>query len=192
MAKRFFGTEVWDEDWFLEMPEEYRLLWFYILAKCDHAGLFRVNLTSFNLRNKKKVLPFTALKYFNSDKERIRIISEKLWFIEDFFVFQYGETFNKNNKVHESIEKIYNQANIKLTSIRGLKDLKDRVKDKDKDKDKKGGVGENKKQKGEKFSEDFQQVFFPDGNRQELGPQQRELAMEGRIKPNSIIQGATY
>lgn len=193
MAKRFVGTEIWDEDWFLEMPEEYRLLWYYILAKCDHAGLFRVNLKNFNSLNKKKALPFTALKYFNEGKERVRIISERLWLLEDFFVFQYGENMNTNNKVHESIEKIYNQANIKLTSIRGLKDLKVGVKDKDKDKDKKGGLGENKKkQKGEKFNDDFTMVHFPDGKTQDLGTQQRELAIDGLIKPAAIIQGAKY
>jgi hypothetical protein len=192
MAKRFIGTEIWDEDWFLEMPEEYRLLWFYALAKCDHAGLFRVNLRNFNALNKKKVLPMTALRYFNQGKERVRIISERVWLLEDFFVFQYGEIMNLNNKVHESIEKIYNQANIKTTSIRGLKGLKEGVKDKDKDKEKKGGVGENKKQKGQKFNDEFTEVFFPDGKTQQLGSQQRELALEGRIKPAEVIQGATY
>jgi hypothetical protein len=192
MAKRFFSTEIWEEDWFLEMPTEYQLFWFYICLKCDHAGLFKVNMKKFNMINRSKVLPFTALKYFNTGKERIRIVSESLWLIEDFFVFQYGETMNLNSKVHESVERIYNQANIQLTSIRGLKDLKDRVKDKDKDKEKKGGMGENKKQKGEKFNAEFTEVVFPDGKIQKLGDQQKELAEDGRLKPQAIIQGAIY
>jgi len=192
MPKRFVATEIWDEDWFLEMPKDYRLLWFYILSKCDHAGIFRVNLKKFNLVTGANVMPFTALKHFNEGKERIRVVSDRAWLIEDFFVFQYGETMNLNNKVHESVEKIYSQANIKLTSIRGLKDLKDRVKDKDKEKDKKGGMGENKKQKGEKFDSEFTVVYFPDGKTQALGTQQSELAREGRIKPEAVIQGAKY
>ena len=43
MAKRFTSTEIWNEDWFLDMPAEYKLFWYYMLCECDHAGLFKVN-----------------------------------------------------------------------------------------------------------------------------------------------------
>jgi hypothetical protein len=135
MAKRFFATELWGEDWFLEMPNEYKLFWFYIIAECDHAGLFKVNLRSFCGLLEVKVTPTEAIKYFNSGKERIRIISDSVWFIEDFFTFQYGPKFNSDNRVHESISKLYQKNNIELTSLRGLKGVTDGVKDKDKDKD---------------------------------------------------------
>jgi hypothetical protein len=93
------------------------------------------------------VTPTDALSFFNAGKDRIRVVNQSVWLIEDFFVYQYGHTFNPNNKVHDSIERLYLKHGIKMTSIRGLTDLKDRVKDKDKDIDKeikKGGVGENK------------------------------------------------
>lgn len=147
MAKRFTDTEIWDEDWFLDLPNDYKLFWFYILSKCDHAGLFKVNLRSFRGLIEVTVTPTEALAFFNSGKDRIRVISETLWFIEDFFVYQYGTTFNFNNRMHDSIGRLWKNNNIPLTSIRGLKEVKDRVKDKDKDKDilgreEKGGVGE--------------------------------------------------
>ncbi len=159
MAKRFFATEIWEEDWFLEMPLEYKLFWFYMLAACDHAGLFKVNLRSFCGLNEVKLSSKTALEHFNNGKIRIRVVSESIWLIEDFFVFQYGPGFNPNNRMHESIENLYVKNKIELTSIRGLKDLKDRVKDKDKDKDKDidtiGGAGGDKNKKHKTNGEDF-------------------------------------
>lgn len=136
MAKRFSDTGIWNEDWFLEMPPEYKLFWYYILSNCNHAGILKVNVTSFSRLNEVKVDSSCALSYFNNGKERIRILNSSTWLIEDFFVYQYGETMNLNNRVHESIANEYQKNQIPLNSIRGLKDLKDRVKDKDKDKDK--------------------------------------------------------
>lgn len=195
MAKRFSSTEIWDEDWFLDMPDNYKLFWFYMLAKCDHAGIFRVNLTKFNrtLIDKKKVLPLTAIHHFNNGKERLRILAENKWLVEDFFVFQYGETFNPNSKVHDSIQNLYNQSNIKMTSIRGLRNLKERVKDKDKD-IKKEGAGENKNVKitGTEFLENFEKVRLSDGSIQKLGKHQHVRAINDDIKPEEILKSEIY
>ena len=192
MAKRFTATEIWKEDWFLDMPIEYKLFWYYILSNCDHAGLFKVNLRSFCGLMEVKLTPSKVLEYFNFGKQRIRVISDSLWLIEDFFVYQYGPTFNWNNRVHESIGELYQRHNIELKSIRGLIDLKDRVKDKDKD-IKKGGTGENiKPMTGSEFSEDNSGVFFSDGSYQKLGALQLEAVELGNLKPHAVIKGAIY
>lgn len=133
MAKRFSATEIWEEDWFLDMPNEYKLFWHYMLATCDHAGLFKVNLRSFCGLLEVKVTPTKALLHFNAGKQRIRLVSESVWFIEDFFVFQYGPGFNPKNRVHESISKLYEKNGISIDSVRGLIDPNHGVKDKDKD-----------------------------------------------------------
>jgi hypothetical protein len=59
-------------------------------------------------------------------------VNGSCWLIEEFFTFQYGDNFNGNNRLHESIAKIYDKVEVKLSSIRGLRVVKDRVKDKDK------------------------------------------------------------
>lgn len=193
MAKRFSETEIWNEDWFLDMPNEYKLFWFYMLAKCDHAGLFKVNLRSFRGLIEGKLTPTDALNHFNNGKDRIRVLSENLWYIEDFIVYQYGTTLNLNNRLHESIANILAKQDLKLTSIRGLKDLKDRVKDKDKDKEiRKEGVGGKQNGhhfKGIKFSDDGLKVFFEDGSSQELGLGQQQRFREGDYKPHYITKG---
>ena len=188
MAKRFFSTDIWHEDWYIDMPMEYKLFWFYIIGNCDHAGIFKVNLKVFNALNGVNLESKRAIEYYNSGKQRIRIIVDNLWLIEDFFMYQYGETFNPNNRVHDSIEKIYNRYGIKMTSIRGLKDLKDRVKDKDKDKDIiKGGMGGILR--GENFNDEKTIVFFRDGSSQELGTDQYQLVQRGYFKPKDIVKG---
>ena len=146
MAKRFTQTVIWEEDWFLDMPKEYKLFWFYIKDQCNHAGIWRPNLRIFQIMIKSRIDLKKAVEFFNTGKERIKVLVSGHWFLIDFFVFQYGNTFNPLNRVHKSIQDIYLQEGIDLTSIRGLKDLKEGVKDKDKDKDKgysiiKGGVG---------------------------------------------------
>lgn len=145
MAKRFTATEIWEEDWFLDMPIEYKLFWYYMLSSCDHAGLFKVNIKSYCLLNEVNLTPKKALDFFNKEKERIRVLSSSIWLVEDFFVYQYGHILNFNNRVHNSIADLYKKHGILLTSIRGLKEVIDRVKDKDKDKGhKKEGKGVGK------------------------------------------------
>ena len=88
MAKRFISTAIWDEDWFLDMPPEYKLFWFYILSNCDFGGLFKVNLRSFCGLNGFNIDPDTALQYFNKNKQRIKVLdNQQVWLIEDFFSF---------------------------------------------------------------------------------------------------------
>jgi len=135
MAKRFTATEIWNEDWFLDMPIEYKLFWYYMLSTCNHAGFYKVNLRSFCGLNGVNLTSTKVLEYFNAGKQRIRVINSSLWLIDDFFVYQYGSTLNQNNRVHASIVKEYLKYNIDLGSIRGLIEVKHGVKDKDKDKD---------------------------------------------------------
>jgi len=192
MAKRFVSTELWDEDWFLQMPIEYKLFWFYLITNCDHAGIFKVNVTLFNLTNGIKIDTKLAYEYYNFGKDRIRIISENQWLIEDFFVYQYGNVFNPNNRVHDSIEKVYVKHGLKMTSIRGLKDLKDRVKDKDKDKYKSKNNNTVIKVIGEKICENLEFVYFSDGTKQKLGEEQKQNILTGFFKARDIVKGSIF
>lgn len=146
MAKRFTSTDLWSEDWFLAMPKDYKLFWFYVLATCDYGGIFKVNITTFCQKNKCKIDPEKAIEFFNAGKLRIRVVKISSWLIEDFFVYQYGGVFNEANKVHKGVLSIYKKLGINIDSVRGLIEIKLTpkkpldspylgVKDKDKDKD---------------------------------------------------------
>ena len=147
MSKRFHDTDIWDEDWYLDMPLEYRSFWFYVKDKCDHAGIWRPNVRRFNADIDNKIDLEDALSFFNTDKERVVELESGHWMIKDFVTFQYGKNLNLNNRVHLSVFNRLNDLEVNLGSIRGLNEVKkgssrpqvevkEGVKDKDKDKDK--------------------------------------------------------
>ena len=39
MAKRFIDTKIWDKSWFRNLKSRQKLLWFYLMTKCEHAGI---------------------------------------------------------------------------------------------------------------------------------------------------------
>lgn len=145
--KRFTDTNIWDEDWFITMPPAYRLLWIWIKDKCDHSGIWKPNLKTFENLNGTVDLE-KAVEYFNTlDKVRIIKLTNGKFFLPGFFVFQYGATLNLNNNVHASALKILNSnglseldfrglLEVKQSSNRGQTGVKETPKDKEKDKDK--------------------------------------------------------
>jgi hypothetical protein len=135
MSKRFHDTEIWKQDWFLELPYEYKFLWFYIKDTCDHAGIWKPNTKFVEFVSGKPIDLKKAQSLFNGEKGRIEVLTNGRWLIPDFIVFQYGHNLNPKNRVHQSVLGILATNEVKLTSIRGLLDPKHRVKDKDKDKD---------------------------------------------------------
>ena len=120
MAKRFTATEIWEEDWFIELPSDYKLFWFYVKDKCDQAGFFKLNIKGFNTSHKTNVNIETAFELFNNGKIRLRKVNGSMWLLEDFFKFQYGQKFNTDNKVHVGIEKIYTVHGVSIGSLRGI------------------------------------------------------------------------
>lgn len=120
MAKRFTGTEIWDEDWFVELPKDYKLFWFYMKDKCDQAGFFKINIRQFNSLHETNIETETVLELFNKGKKRLRKVNGSMWLIEDFFKFQYGRKFNDKNVVHLGIEKIYSGHGVLIGSLEGI------------------------------------------------------------------------
>ena len=131
MAKRFFCTNIFDSVDMRKMKPEYKLFWFYLLAKCNHAGLWLnpdLELAEFQLGVKldKK----TIMQQFGND---IEIIAKKHLYLKKFVHFQYGE-LNPNVKAHQSVIKLLDKYCI--TVNKGLDKGSITLKDKDKDKDK--------------------------------------------------------
>jgi hypothetical protein len=144
MAKRFTDTDKWKKPFIRGLPTPYKLLWFYILDDCNHAGVWEVDIEVAEIRTGEKFSILYALEIFG---DRVQKISENKWFLPDFISFQYGE-LNEKNRLHLSVINILNKYEIKdLTSP--LQGVKEQYKDKDKDK---VTVFENEKQK---FANDF-------------------------------------
>lgn len=145
MAKRFTDTDKWKKPFIRGLEGAYKLLWFYIIDDCDHAGIWQVDIEVAELRIGEKLDIYKALEQF-SDKI-IPFSNGEKWFIPAFIDFQYGE-LNPENRAHGSVLnqlKKYNllKDNKPLTSpLQGDKDM-DKDKEMKMDKDLKGGMGEN-------------------------------------------------
>lgn len=145
MPKRFHDTNIWGEDWFIEMPKDYQQFFFYFKDHVDHAGVWRPNVATFNKIFSSAVDLKTALSFFNKDQVRISVLKNGRWLFLGFIQFQYGQNLNHNNRVHKSILDVLSVNGVNLTSklpqIRVIDTLKDKDKDIDKDIKKEGGAG---------------------------------------------------
>lgn len=106
MAKRLTDTEKWDDPWFYFLNVEEQWLWIYLLDRCDHAGIWKVNWSYFELKWGHK----PNLEKF---KDRIFQISNERIFIPKFLIFQYGSNWTKSKvKAHYSAIKILKNLKI--------------------------------------------------------------------------------
>ena len=145
MPKRFHTSEIWNEDWFIDLKTEFKLFYQYLIDNCDHAGIWKPNTKHFEfiLGSNCPLLEF--IKAVNSDKERIIKLDNGRYFIVRFIPFQYGNVLNLSNRVHLSICNALILNKISLDKIRPQIEVKEGVKDKDKVKDYlRGGIGGRK------------------------------------------------
>jgi len=132
MAKRLTDADKWKKPFIRGLKGPYKLLWFYILDDCNHAGIWQVDLEVAALRVGEQIDRETAEDLF---KENIIIFDNgEKWFIPDFIEFQYG-TLNPLNRVHKSVIDLLEKYQIKDLT-RPLQRAKDKDKDKVKDKEK--------------------------------------------------------
>jgi len=132
MAKRFTDTDKWKKPFIRGLDAPYKLLWFYILDDCDHAGIWIVDLEIASIRCGHTFNEKDVLKTFNGQVDVVR--KSELWFIRDFIDFQYG-TLNPENRAHKSVLDRLKKYKIKPL-ISPLQGAKDKDKDTDIDKEK--------------------------------------------------------
>ena len=129
MAKRFIDTKIWDKAWFRKLSTKNKLVWIYLLGKCDHAGIWDADweLAEFIIG---ETVTYEELPDIIKDKMKY-IEGEDQYFIPSFIDFQYGE-LKEHSKPHKSVIKRLTDKNL----LKGLKRVTITPKDKDKDKDK--------------------------------------------------------
>lgn len=101
MAKRYTDTEIWEEDWFIDLPNDYKLFYLYIKDKCDHSGMWRPNKRKFSMVLNGKMIMFDDFlnnvnktdENTGQKKQRIIVIENGKWFLTKFISFQCGSSF---------------------------------------------------------------------------------------------------
>ncbi len=151
MAKRFTDTDKWKKKFIRGLEASYKLLWFYILDDCDHAGIWHVDMEVARIKVGENISESGALEFF-AGKILVFDDNEK-WFIPDFIEFQYG-SLSENNRAHLSVINVLTRYGLidnkgYIRGLEGAKDkeqdkdmdkVKDKVKDKDKDKEPKNKI----------------------------------------------------
>jgi hypothetical protein len=106
MAQRRTDTEIWKEEWFINLPNIYKLLFMYIKDNCDYGGIWRVNKTLFQLTCENQLVYLDEfLRMVNQDPDgtpRVRIIQidKRKWFLPGFVAFQCGKVFKYKIGAH--------------------------------------------------------------------------------------------
>lgn len=131
MAKRMTDTDKWKKRFVRELSPQHKLLWFYILDDCNHAGIWEVDLEVASIRvgfdlshdNLPSSFGEKVISFDNGDK----------WFIPEFIDFQYGE-LNPNSNVHKSVIALLEKYNLE-GYLKGSQGVQSTLNNKDKDKD---------------------------------------------------------
>lgn len=174
MAKRFTLTEKWDDTWFFALKPKYKLLWLFILDRCDHAGVWEANM---RLASTYLGAPYSEHECLDVFAGKVRKINGSKWLIEKFIQHQYGcdvSGLNPENSAHKGVLSALQRYGIDPT--KPLPSPYKGTMDKDKDKDKDIDKGKEEKKKIAEF------VSLTDSEMrvlaEELGPDRARKAIE--------------
>ena len=118
MAKRLSDTDKWNDDWYLSLSNDYRIIWQWLLDKCNHAGICRRSIQLLNMDCNTQVTEDQMIEIMDG---RVIVLDNK-WFIPKFLCFQYNDlTSNravivsaikelKKGSFYKHVEKIYGKA----------------------------------------------------------------------------------
>jgi hypothetical protein len=129
----------WEDPFFQGLTPQQKLVWLYVIDRCDFCGFWRPNgpLTSFQIG--ESVDLDAALKAFG---DRVQVINGK-WFIRKFARFQHGDRILKaGDKLAVSFDKCLSYHDLDRVSIGyeyatdTVSAHADTVKDKDRGRDK--------------------------------------------------------
>lgn len=108
MAKRFIDTDLFNDSWFMDLSQQAKLLWIYLITQCDHAGIIELNKKLLNVQ--------TGIKDFDTVKEelgnRLVRVKEQYYFIPKFIKYQYPDFPKSTVKTQASAIKILKEFNL--------------------------------------------------------------------------------
>jgi hypothetical protein len=112
MAKRFTDTNKWNDVWFSQLPNDYKLVWIYILDTCDNAGIWLKNIKNLNFFCNTNLTEEDLIKTFS---DKLSKVTEEKWIVNKFCTIQYGDNFleSKNKAVLAAIKTLTNLNLIK-------------------------------------------------------------------------------
>lgn len=136
MAKRFTDTEIWDKEWFMELPLVKKCLVRYIFDKCDAAGIWSPN---WKLASMYIGEPVTESDLFSMGSDIFCRLENGKIFVLKFCSFQYGK-LTESCAPHKKVIQILDSNGIDHTCpegySKGILTLQEKEKEEYMDKDK--------------------------------------------------------
>lgn len=102
MAKRFIDTGLFDDEWFMDLSKDGKLLWVYLITKCNHAGMIKINEKLCKVQTGIEDLG-NSLKELSN---RLVTVKESWVFIPKYIDFQYPGFPNSKVKQQQSAVEI--------------------------------------------------------------------------------------
>ncbi len=127
-------TGKWSDPWFMDMPQDFKLVYLYVLDNCDAAGVWKVNRRMVEFCIDSKIDWDMFISYMG---DRLHQISEEKWWLTKFCDFQYGHIpENTTSRPLIAVLSLLDSHGLSKGYTKGIDTLKDKDKDKNQDQDK--------------------------------------------------------
>lgn len=131
MAKRLTDSEKWNDDWFISLDNDYRIIWIWLLDNCSHAGICKRSMKLLNMMCNTNITEDELIKYMDG---RVFLVDNN-WFIPKFLKFQYANLHSDRPVIISVVKELVKLGYDKLIPESFGNDylmIKDKSKDKDK------------------------------------------------------------
>ncbi len=160
MPKRFTDTEKWRDEWWGSLPNDYRMVWLYLVDSCSIAGIWKKDFRGLNFNCNTNLDEENFKEIFGS-----RLVDHgNFYFIPKFLRFQCPKGLNSNKPAIVSIVKelTINNLNETVNKLFGNDYLIIKGKDKDKGKDKGTEKGKETTPKEIQRKDEVSEFIFSD------------------------------
>lgn len=101
MSKRFTETEKWKDDWYLNLSNDYRIIWQYLLDNCSIAGIIKISFIHLNFCCKTNISEKDLYPVFSGRVLKV----ENYYFIPKFITYQYASGLNSQKPAIVSVRE---------------------------------------------------------------------------------------
>lgn len=113
MANRFTDTNIWEKAWFRKASLQKKVLWGYLKDRCDHAGIFEIDVDMASFYTGFKV---TEEDFFSFDGRTIKLKNGK-GLIVKFCEYQYKGRLSSKVRAHKSAIDLLKKNNVNLDTL---------------------------------------------------------------------------
>lgn len=131
MPKRMTVTEKWNDEWFINLSPQAKVIWQYLLDNCDLAGVCEINveLMRFRIKFSPQVDVMKHLNELNEMAEKIGMEPRIEWFsdnrkcwVKNFIRIQYG-ILTQNSSTHRGVMKVITNHSLSKGLPKGFETL---------------------------------------------------------------------